>query len=180
MKDIGLAVTHSNDGPLGADLERDGGETSNDGARESGGKRAPVPEQLADELTENSNRVPATKNLVNEYAEIGTRSVGHEALHSSQPTHPRPLQSTNAPKHIEPANTCANPRKRRHQSEEEDEGEPRAHPIPNKTSPLFSASEYTAAWQREAFEAALGTSSLDWNDISLVSVEGHQEREEVL
>lgn len=42
---------------------------------------------------------------------------------------------------------------------------------------LLSPNEYTEAWQHEAFEAALGTSPNDWNNITLVSVSGHQERE---
>lgn len=42
---------------------------------------------------------------------------------------------------------------------------------------LLSPNEYTEAWQHEAFEAALGTSPSDWNNITLVSVSGHQQCE---
>lgn len=66
---------------------------------------------------------------------------------------------------------------------------------PNPTHPLLhsnkqrnadanvrtiSPKDYSEAWKREAFEAALGTSLSDWNDITLVSVSGHQQREEDL
>lgn len=181
IKDRGLDVIRSKDGPLDADFKRDDGEFSSGGARGNGEKRTPVSDQLAGGCTEtSSNRVPASEDRGNEYAETSACSAGHETLQSSQPTHPHPPPSTNAPKPIEPANTYAHSRKRRHQSEEEDEGEPKDHSTPNKTPPLLSPSEYTAAWQREAFGAALGTSSIDWNRISLVSVEGHQEREEEL
>jgi hypothetical protein len=44
----------------------------------------------------------------------------------------------------------------------------------------LSTAEYSEAWKQQAFEAALGTSSTDWNDITLVSVSGHQEREQEL
>lgn len=47
-------------------------------------------------------------------------------------------------------------------------------------APSLSPSEYTSAWQREAFDAALGAGSMDWNQITLTSVTGHQEREEEL
>lgn len=51
---------------------------------------------------------------------------------------------------------------------------------PDDASPL-SPHDYSEAWKRQAFEAALGGSSTDWNDIALVSVSGHhQEREEEL
>jgi hypothetical protein len=45
---------------------------------------------------------------------------------------------------------------------------------------VLSTDEYSEAWKQQAFEAALGTSSTDWNDITLVSVSGHQEREQEL
>jgi hypothetical protein len=44
----------------------------------------------------------------------------------------------------------------------------------------ISPENYSEAWKREAFEAALGTNPSDWNDITLVSVSGHQQREEEL
>lgn len=44
----------------------------------------------------------------------------------------------------------------------------------------LSPSEYTAAWQQEAFDAALGARSIDWNQIILTSVAGHQELEKEL
>ena len=44
----------------------------------------------------------------------------------------------------------------------------------------ISTEDYSEAWKREAFEAALGTNPSDWNDITLVSVSGHQQREEEL
>jgi hypothetical protein len=44
----------------------------------------------------------------------------------------------------------------------------------------ISPEDYSEAWKREAFEAALGTNPSDWNDITLVSVSGHQQREEEL
>jgi hypothetical protein len=44
----------------------------------------------------------------------------------------------------------------------------------------LTTNEYSEAWKQQAFEAALGTSSTDWNDITLVSVSGHQEREQEL
>jgi hypothetical protein len=44
----------------------------------------------------------------------------------------------------------------------------------------LSTADYSEAWKQQAFEAALGTSSTDWNDITLVSVSGHQEREQEL
>lgn len=51
---------------------------------------------------------------------------------------------------------------------------------PDDASSL-SPHEYSEAWKRQAFEAALGGSSTDWNDIALVSVSGHhQECEEEL
>lgn len=43
-----------------------------------------------------------------------------------------------------------------------------------------SPEDYSEAWKREAFEAALGNNPTDWNDITLVSVSGHQQREEEL
>jgi hypothetical protein len=51
-------------------------------------------------------------------------------------------------------------------------------PIPNIST--ISPQDYSEAWKREAFEAALGTNPNDWNDITLVSVSGHQQREEDL
>jgi hypothetical protein len=45
---------------------------------------------------------------------------------------------------------------------------------------LLSSDEYSEAWKQQAFDAALGTTSADWNDIILVSVAGHQEREQEL
>jgi hypothetical protein len=45
---------------------------------------------------------------------------------------------------------------------------------------IISPQDYSEAWKREAFEAALGNNPSDWNDITLVSVSGHQEREEEL
>lgn len=51
---------------------------------------------------------------------------------------------------------------------------------PDDASSL-SPHDYSEAWKRQAFEAALGGSSTGWNDIALVSVSGHhQEREEEL
>ena len=47
------------------------------------------------------------------------------------------------------------------------------------TAPL-SSYEYSEAWKQQAFEAAQGTGSSNWNDITLVSVSGHQEREQEL
>jgi hypothetical protein len=44
----------------------------------------------------------------------------------------------------------------------------------------ISPEDYSEAWKREAFEAALGTNPSDWNGITLVSVSGHQQREEEL
>lgn len=44
----------------------------------------------------------------------------------------------------------------------------------------LSSYEYSEAWKQQAFEAAQGTGSSDWNDITLTSVSGHQEREEEL
>ena len=44
----------------------------------------------------------------------------------------------------------------------------------------ISPEDYSEAWKREAFEAALGTNPSDWNDINLVSVSGHTQREEEL
>jgi hypothetical protein len=52
-----------------------------------------------------------------------------------------------------------------------------------RTATIFrpiSPEDYAEAWKREAFEAALGTNPGDWNDITLVSVSGHQQREEEL
>lgn len=181
MKDGGLAVSESKGEPLDADFKRDDGEFSSNGARGNGEKRAHVSDQLAGGYTETSgSRAPGSETPRKEFSKTSACSAGHEALQSSQPNRPQPPESTNAHKPIEPANTYANSRKRRHQSEEEDEGEPKDHSTPNETPPLLSPSEYTAAWQREAFSAALGTSSIDWSDIRLVSVEGHQEREEEL
>ena len=51
-------------------------------------------------------------------------------------------------------------------------------PTPNIST--TSPQDYSEAWKREAFEAALGTNPNDWNDITLVSVSGHQQREEDL
>lgn len=50
----------------------------------------------------------------------------------------------------------------------------------NADLPPLTSYEYSEAWKQQAFEAATGTSSSDWNDISLVSVSGHQKREEEL
>jgi hypothetical protein len=44
----------------------------------------------------------------------------------------------------------------------------------------LSSYEYSEAWKQQAFEAAQGTGSSNWNDITLVSVSGHQEREKEL
>lgn len=44
----------------------------------------------------------------------------------------------------------------------------------------LSPQEYSEAWKQQAFEAAQGKNSIDWNDITLVSVSGHQEREKEL
>lgn len=49
----------------------------------------------------------------------------------------------------------------------------------SSAAPL-SSYEYSEAWKQQAFEAARGTGSSNWNDITLVSVSGHQEREEEL
>jgi hypothetical protein len=49
----------------------------------------------------------------------------------------------------------------------------------SSAAPL-SSHEYSEAWKQQAFEAATGTGSSNWNDITLVSVSGHQEREEEL
>ena len=54
-----------------------------------------------------------------------------------------------------------------------------SNPAGSGSAPL-SPNEYTVAWQREAFDAALGTGSVDWNQITLTSVAGHQEREKEL
>jgi DNA cross-link repair 1C protein len=51
---------------------------------------------------------------------------------------------------------------------------------PKLDSTVLSPYEYTEAWKQQAFEAAIGTGSSSWNDITLVSVSGHQEREEEL
>lgn len=50
----------------------------------------------------------------------------------------------------------------------------------NVDSGPLSSYEYSEAWKQQAFEAAQGTGSTDWNDITLVSVFGHQEHEEEL
>lgn len=55
-----------------------------------------------------------------------------------------------------------------------------SNPAGSESAPLLSPNEYTAAWQREAFDAALGTGPADWNQITLTSVAGHQEREKEL
>jgi hypothetical protein len=52
------------------------------------------------------------------------------------------------------------------------------NPIPSIST--ISPQDYSEAWKREAFEAALGTNPNDWNDITLVSASGHQQREEEL
>lgn len=44
----------------------------------------------------------------------------------------------------------------------------------------LSTYEYSEAWKQQAFEAAQGTGPSNWNDITLVSISGHQEREEEL
>lgn len=44
----------------------------------------------------------------------------------------------------------------------------------------LSSYEYSEAWKQQAFEAAQGTGSSNWNDITLVSVSGHQDREKEL
>lgn len=49
----------------------------------------------------------------------------------------------------------------------------------SSTAPL-SSYEYSEAWKQQAFEAAQGVGSNNWNDITLVSVSGHQEREQEL
>jgi hypothetical protein len=57
----------------------------------------------------------------------------------------------------------------------------RVMPEATHTTPsTLTTDEYSEAWKQQAFEAALGTSSTDWNDITLVSVSGHQEREQEL
>ena len=53
-------------------------------------------------------------------------------------------------------------------------------PALNVDSSSLSSYEYSEAWKQQAFEAARGTGSSDWNDITLVSVSGHQKREEEL
>jgi len=53
-------------------------------------------------------------------------------------------------------------------------------PALNVDSSSLSSYEYSEAWKQQAFEAATGKGSSDWNDITLVSVSGHQEREEEL
>jgi hypothetical protein len=60
--------------------------------------------------------------------------------------------------------------------------QPRSDKQRNATTSIstISPEDYTEAWKREAFEAALGTNPVDWNDIALVSVSGHQQREEEL
>lgn len=57
---------------------------------------------------------------------------------------------------------------------------PSSAAVNNDCAPFLSPSEYTAAWQREAFDAALGAGSIDWNQIILTSVAGHQELEKEL
>jgi hypothetical protein len=44
----------------------------------------------------------------------------------------------------------------------------------------LSSYEYSEAWKQQAFEAAQGVGSSNWIDITLVSVSGHQEREQEL
>lgn len=51
---------------------------------------------------------------------------------------------------------------------------------PHANLPSLSSYEYSEAWKQQAFEAAQGTCSSNWNDITLVSVSGHQQREEEL
>jgi len=51
---------------------------------------------------------------------------------------------------------------------------------PHVNPPSLSPYEYSEAWKQQAFVAASGTGSTDWNEITLVSVSGHQEREEEL
>lgn len=51
---------------------------------------------------------------------------------------------------------------------------------PHAEPPSLSPYEYSEAWKQQAFEAAQGTGSNNWNDITLVSVCGHQRREEEL
>ena len=51
---------------------------------------------------------------------------------------------------------------------------------PHGDSPPLSSYEHSEAWKQQAFDAARGTGSSDWNDITLVSVSGHQEREQEL
>jgi len=49
----------------------------------------------------------------------------------------------------------------------------------SSAAPL-SSYEYSEAWKQQAFEAAQGIGSSNWNDIALVSVSGHQIHEEEL
>lgn len=51
---------------------------------------------------------------------------------------------------------------------------------PYGDSPPLSSYEHSEAWKQQAFDAARGAGSSDWNDITLVSVSGHQEREQEL
>lgn len=141
----------------------------------------------------NINCTSASRSIVDRHTDTGPAG----------PKTPRPLHFTESDPRKEP--TTADPpnvntkhpgtKKRRHLSDEEANHAARitrADPS-NPSSPhqghnydeanpptLLSSNEYTAAWQREAFEAALGLSSSDWNKISLVSVSGHQKREEEL
>jgi hypothetical protein len=57
---------------------------------------------------------------------------------------------------------------------------PISRAVPHVDPPSLSPYEYSEAWKQQAFEAASGTGSTDWNDITLVSISGHQEREEEL
>ena len=50
----------------------------------------------------------------------------------------------------------------------------------NIDPPTLSPYECSEAWKQQAFEAARGTGSSNWNDITLVSVSGHQECEKEL
>jgi len=51
---------------------------------------------------------------------------------------------------------------------------------PSVNAPSLTPYDFSEAWKQQAFEAASGTGSSSWNDIALVSVSGHQEREEEL
>ena len=74
--------------------------------------------------------------------------------------------------------------KKRHRSEDPPESESVVPSVQAERSatdpPPLSSYEYSEAWKQQAFEAAKGTGPSNWNDITLVSVSGHQEREQEL